>query len=953
MAKKSKKSKKLRKKQKSKLLNLTDAQRIEKARQFLSDNNAREAISILKTIPQNSPHIQDVNGLLFQSYMLREQQLLRKGMKVEADSILEQAFNYLPDFSVISEDVLLTYMTKTSLPAAADALLSFLHKKRASKQAEQLLADRIAMTGQWQLLDAFDDNHLLKKDQEIINTALPYMHKGQWEEALKALKPLSRQSPYSNFKLLCRGMVAFYAENDSEMIQSFNRIPAFFSMKPTIQELKVIASPMESFRKKGHAISKIDYLWDGAVHIDRQIGRLIPAVDKDNRSEVISIIQSVSKALYPKQPEWAQLYILLLLMSQRRIQHDDPYLIESIAEELLNKKQHQLFKTKKDYKYSKWPFLSAARYLDCLPTEFRDKKSQNIAKAMILLQTARRWFEDRMELNSRGLNYLTQELNLDYDSNEDLLSELVSKALKLDPHNRTGYEFLMQIPRKSRKTKNVIEKHLLIMLDLFKNDPAPCLELATLFYEKHAYRKAETILEEAMKRAPHDNRVIERHVISLLISAATNFKRHKMHLVERDMERASEIDCKSMLPYLIERSILYGTAFDNDVNLLELIHEKTASLSTVDIFKIKALLYIEKNQNSKLMKKLLADLKKEFLTLSGNEILSVLAPLPKAVMPLYEKLDIITWLFEQDMKNVFPLLDDFEILLLFDIILSPQTTRIILKEIRKRLKNAKPDRALMLEFYQVTIWHLENKEWNPDLFYNLLEQAKGTVRDELQALSRRLAKHAAGSLKRALESLEFHLIAMPFPHFLGEHMEKRDFDNDDYIDGYDDEPITIENLHDDDDDYDDDDYGANSMEDMMKSAFKKAVMNQFGDYLDDDFFDDFDDDFDDDDFDDDEMSDEAALAYELNRIEDKLVFIERTNKADPHLLDQIIGHFEKVIDYMKIRGEPKYIVLEARKFFMKDAALKSTFKRMAKVMNDNNYKDMSQEAKLLLFKKRR
>ena len=937
MAKKNKKSKKLRKKKQSKLLNLTEAQRIEKARQKLTENNAREAISILKTISKNNPLNQEVNDLFFQSYLLREKQLSCKGMRVEAEAIFSTALDYLPDFSIISEEHLLYYMTKTSLPIAADAYLSFLQKKRSSKNAELFLADRICMSGQWKLLSNFDDNHLFRKDQKIIETARNYMVNAQWDEAFNTLKPLSRKSPYSVYKLFCRGMVAFYEENDSEMIQYFERIPEYFSLYPIIQELKVIASPLESFKRKGYAISKIDFLWDGAAHIDRQITQLISAEEKGQADNVISMIQSIAKTLYPKEPEWATLYILLLLNSKSKMNQDDDYFIEDIAEEILSEKQFLLFKTKVDYKHSKWPFLSAARYIDCLSTEFFDKKSQDIAKAMILLQTAWRWHENHAGLSGKGLNVLTEQLNIDHKTNEDLLIELVSKALSLDPENRKGYELLMEIPRTKRRSKNIIENHLLIMLDLFKNDPLPCLELSTIYYEKNAFRKAEVILEEAMNRAPHDNRVIEQHVVSLLISASRNFERNNLSLATRDMERASQIECKVMNPYLIERTILYKTDH-SETNLLECINKYTASLSIVDRFRVKTLLCFEK-LNRHITKKLINNLTKELLTLSGKEILLVLAPLPKAVIPLYQNTDIY-YLFDKNIKDVFHLLDDYEIVLLFDIILSPQTASMILKEIRKRLRNAEPDRALILSFYQVTIWHLENKECNPDMFYKLLDKAKGPVKEELQAISRKMAKHAAGTLKRALETFEFHLISTPFPNLFAEDMEPDD-PEDSYADSCDDDDVSLEYLHEDiyDDDDDDDEYFENDISDMMMDVFKKAMMDQFGGMMEDVE--------DEDDFN--LFGAASSLGRELFLLDHKLTFAERKKQPSQELLDEIVRHLEAVIDAMDVRGDPKYLVLEAKQFFMKDPEFQYIFKRLAKLLDKHNVKNISKEAKLILF----
>ncbi len=85
-----------------------------------------------------------------------------------------------------------------------------------------------------------------------------------------------------------------------------------------------------------------------------------------------------------------------------------------------------------------------------------------------------------------------------------------------------------------------MEAGLKRMMTAFPEDPYPCLELATLHHQKAAYRKAEQILLEAKRRAPHDDRVVDRHVLALLISSEKRLKKGKMQLAAQDPEGAQE-----------------------------------------------------------------------------------------------------------------------------------------------------------------------------------------------------------------------------------------------------------------------------------------------------------------------------------------------------------------------------------------------------------------------------
>jgi len=920
MAKKSKKSRKLRKNKQSKLLNMTDAQRIESACEKLKNNNARDAISILKMVNKETT---DVSDLLFNAYMMRESQLKSKGMHIEAQAILEQAFEYLPDFSTITEDSLCIYIKKSTINAAVDAYYSYLKKQKISKKAQFLLIDRIMMTGSWQLLDIFDKSDLMLKDLSLMQNVRQMMVDGKWEDAYQAMKSLPRISPYAEYKLFCRGMVAFYAENESDMRQAFSRISKDFSLYPTIKELLVIASPMESLKKKGHSIGKTEHLWDGPVHLDRQIAQMIAAADEYKKRDLQTLVNSVAKTLYPDKPDWAAFHILMLLLLRQIVQQEPINIITDVASIILNKAMYRLFSTKYKYQYGKHPFLNAARYLDCLSSEYKRSESQSLAKAMILFQTARRWFKNKDRLFSTGLKYLSKELDLTYSNNEELLISLVCKGLSFDPINRKGYELLVELPRTGRMSKNIVEEYLLIMQDKMENDPVPCLELADLYYEKNAFRKAETVLKEAMKRAPHDNRVIERHVIALLISADKNFSRNKMHLAEPDILKARQINCKSLLPYVLERTILYDL-IDKTDKLKDVTESHIQLLNVAEAIRCMSLLYLEKDRLPRSMKvqfiEMLDSMKEKILTLTGSEILFIFRPIPKKLQPIF-KIPAILSLYEKLIPKIFKCMDDTEVIALFDIILSPVTSKIILKEISRRFHAAQPDRQLLLSFYQIAIWHLDDRKKNPDMFINIVDQAKGPVLEEMRELSKRLAQHASGSLKRALESLDFSLMGMPMPHF---NNSSDGFDYD-YDDGEDDEEITLKNLHDseledeydDDDDFDDifdfgdddDDLGFlgfnNMIEDMILETLEARI---------------------------DPVRDVRMLKNLIDRIE---------KMPKPYLIEEAVDIFEDILDMIGFFEMPTELIPKAHSAMEKYPGMKNIMKRLAKIINRHHVKEIT------------
>jgi len=932
MAKKSKKSRKLRKNKQSKLMNMSDSQRIEMARQKLTNNNARDAISLLKTFKAVDNN--DIKELLFQAYMLRESQLKSKGMHIEAQAILEQAFEYLPDFSMISEDCLCLYLKKTSMKAAVDAYYSYNQKQKQSKLAQYILVDRIVTTGQWQLLDIFDKNDLIVRDLNLIQGARQLMVDAKWEEAYQAMKSLPRVSPYAEYKLFCRGMVAFYAGDDSGMLQAFNRISENFLLNPLIQELKIIASPMESLKKKGYSISKTDYLWDGPVFLDRQIGQMISAADKYNQKELQALVLSVAKSLYPDKPDWAAFHILMLILGRQIVHQESTEFVFDVASCVLKKDLFQLFSTKFKYQYGKNPFLNAARYFDCLSTEYKRPESQAIAKSLILFHTARRWFKNKDHLFSKGLKYLSKELDLTYTNNEELLIAIVCKGLSYDPLNKKGYEFLTELPRTGRMSKNLVEQYLLIMHDKMENDPLPCLELADLYYEKNAFRKAETVLNEAMKRAPHDNRVIERHVISLLVSADKNFSRDKMHLAEPDIQKARQIECKSLLPYVVERAILYDL-YNKPDQLKEVTERHIKSLTIAETIRCMSLLYLEQDRlvrpDQRLFKEMLESIHEKILTLTGAEILLILRPIPKKMQTVF-KVPTIVSLYDKLVLKIFKCLDDTEIIAFFDILLSPSKSSIINKEIKRRFHAATPDRKLLLSFYQVALWHLDNKKDNPSMFRAIIDQAKGPVLEELRALSKRLAQHAAGNLKRSLESFDFSLMDIPFPNFMGNKNSENEFDFD-YDDGKDDEEITKKNLHDPDldEDYDDDNDDFD-----IDDFFDEDEMDMFGfdSSLEDMLLE--------------AIEDRIDPVHDVKYLKKQLDKIENTGMPKKSLIAKAVEIFEDILDVMDFFEMPKELLPKAHSALVSYPGMKDNMKRLANIVKKYQFTIHDQQTRRFL-----
>lgn len=91
-------------------------------------------------------------------------------------------------------------------------------------------------------------------------------------------------------------------------------------------------------------------------------------------------------------------------------------------------------------------------------------------------------------------------------SSADIPVAMAVKALTLDPDDRDGYLLLGKLPRRSKEDRKKVEGAFLGMMAVFPEDPFLCLELASVYYESQAFRKAEnerTQITLMDPRAPH------------------------------------------------------------------------------------------------------------------------------------------------------------------------------------------------------------------------------------------------------------------------------------------------------------------------------------------------------------------------------------------------------------------------------------------------------------------
>lgn len=926
MGKKKTKKKKAQKAQKNvqkQLHHLTEKQLLLQGEQSLGAGKARDAISTLKFAAKQHGQSDEIGTLLFRAYLMRAGELRKKNMIVEADTVKKQAREYMPGADQMTESDLLAFISISSDEEAFDFYRGYTKINNSSRATEQFLANRLLESSQWDILDNLDESLPIRRDAAPVSDAVPLMNEGKWEDALNALMSVSRTSPFAPVRMFCRVMVCFYREEDREMHRAISMLPENFPLIHVAENLKHTVGNGNPGPEK--TMRRLQCLWDGQINMEDDMRDILDHLEHRRFARAETSIADISEVIYPRDSDDARVFILEIIWNmvvQYKIGEYDFY---RMVRNLLPGDRAELLATKTRLLSFRAPFSHAGQYISILDREFPDPETRDTAHALILLYTARGILrhETEAEKDIKGLGKYRKLLGIPRENTDTLLIDMTTEVLRLDPLNREGYVFLAERPRASRAAKKSVEASLTVMIDRFPDDPWPCLELATLLYEKNAFRKAENILSEAMRRAPYDNRVIDRHVLALLISAEKNIRRKKFHLVAKDIERAEQFDSKKTAPFIAEKRIIFSLLNDQkDVRLSEkaeaeaendetgqmqlfagpgdldkIVEKELAPLSLPDRLRILAILISDISSHSlnerksviKSLEKLFGKCLKKMGELSSAELLKILSPLEKEFSSLLPSRDVAPIFFRKD-KNILRHADDSEVIPLYDLIFESHWFSLIEKDIRRRMgkeTETEPEPWLLLEFYLVTILHLRGEVREPDLFEDIIEDARGPILKEIKTASRRLASHASGVLKRALEIFDFDILDddMFFPS------RPDAFDDEDDFDFFPPFP-------------DDEDMRQGTLEKFVGKLL--VLMEDMGGVIPDDI--------------------------------------------DHDIVEELIGSFETFVEETGLRGAPSTILDELGKMLRSDPGMKNEFEMLAQLVDKVNAgTKLSKEARIVLF----
>ena len=775
-----KRSRRARKKERQKKRHTPPRHLLEQGRQLLLEGDGRGALDAFRQAQHGDPKLAGLPLQLFCAYVSRARQLTAKGLVKEAAAMDELAAAQRTAIASqeLTEEDLVHYIDYLDGVEAFQVYADFLRVHGPISRVERKLADLLVVHRCWEALTVLEADHPLRRDAGVVQQAVGEMDAGLWEQSGALLQEIARRSPFAPWRLFCKAMVCFGAEDDRDLQQALDLLPEDFLLAHTVDEWRRVgaaeagdgrsAVPVQVSRALGTEVGTIAQLAD----------QLRQAIWKRRLRDVERLLPRLAEALYPEDPmhsRTALLQIIGLAASQIDLSMQA---VHDLVRRLLPPERiagvtAQIGLLIQQINPGAWNVEPAAIYLEQLHLEFPDARAQALARGRILESLARAGHHAGMPayaLHPHTLETLGRLIGEPLDDPEMFLAELMMASLGADPDYREGYHFLLELLRDHPANKPRIEKILSAMASRFPDDAQPCLELATFYYSKNAYRKAEAALTEAGKRSPHDERILDLQAIGYLKAADQSRKRGRFQRAAEDLQAARDLNRLLVEPLLRVKSLMLDLVSTGSA---EIIEPRLDALAPGEQLRTLAVLLcdLEENSNIKNVRAELADELKHILRrkmelsehLGTGEVIELLSPLQRDFGVLFNDLQVAPVL-DDYWSQLMARLDGDDLIALFDILLDCGERAVVRGEIDRRLQGfVKAERDPLLLFYLAVIRHQEGRDYDSRRFREILDVVDATQQERLRAAAVRLALHTHGPLREALQHFEFEMLDMPLP----------------------------------------------------------------------------------------------------------------------------------------------------------------------------------------------
>ncbi len=760
----------------------TDADVIREARRLFHRNDARATLAVLKRLPAGKNESLDSALLRFCAFTRRAREFDRQGQKREATLMRSRAAEHHGAVRAdhLGEEDLHLYLKHLEGSDAIAAYAASGQSGASNSDIERCLADQLVIHRCWDALAALDENTALKRDADDVIGSVEAMDRGDWHSCTEKLRRLPPQSPYRAWSLFC-GAMSSYSEGDNRALAGFlDELPDDFVLADTLAELRRVSG--RGSGREGSARVQAA-LGTDSITISRLGRDLCDLLKRNGRPRtIIDLSNRLARALCPDDPVPALVDLITIAGIAAAQEHISPHTVSELAQRTLPPKRVLGVLARVDHALQQaeliaWNPAPAEILLSRLPTEFPFQTDHDLVRARVfdtLARTGRR--SRRIYFLSPSMKKTVSKL-LGHQPNEglSLCADLMESSLAADPDNRDGYRFLIDLPgwgneEKARK-RNVLER----MAAQFPEDAEPHVELTRLHFSSNAYRRAETSLGEARRRAPYDERILDMQATGFLNSSDRSRNRGRFELADRDIDRAAALNRSGLADIIAAKRILLEiVSSSGDAVAITAPHiERLAPSGQIRML---VLLIHDLDENSHLrtvlpemaagLRRMLAAKAAVIDGLDASEAAGLITPLARDLRVLYKSLNIAP-ILRHCWPAILIRLDGDQLLGAFDTLLEcDNVSPVVRSEITRRLTRAdEGERNRPLLLYLAVIRYQSGDDWNSKRFREALDGASPSERETLRGCAARMARQASGRLREALLSFNFDGLEYTDPDF--------------------------------------------------------------------------------------------------------------------------------------------------------------------------------------------
>ena len=760
---------------------------LDSARESLAREDGREALDALRQARHAEGASEALAVLSFCASIQRARQLADKGMVKEADAMRARAAQHraaIPTPPSLTAADLVRFVRHLDDVEGVRLYASHLRAGGPpAHDAERALADQLMAGRSWDCLEALDPDHPLRRDAGEVAPSVEAMDAGDWERAASLLTGISRRSPFAPWRWFCKAMVRFVAGDDRGLLRSIERLPSDFILARTVAEWKTLCAaesavegaPARAAAKAGERASAVrTALGTEGGEVASLVDAFRSAIAKGRTRDIERTLVRLADALYPDDPLLARMDLLQIVNLAGLRYRLPASAITELPLRLLPAGRVAGLAARFDLVCQRvlsghWDPAPAVAYLGRLRTEFPRARDRALARGRVLESLARTGYErvDPDFLPTEMYDALEALLERPIEDPETLFADLMIASLAADPDHREGYRFLLELLRMRRGAKPRLRSILEDMAARFPEDPDPWLELATLHYSRNAYRQGEGALAEARERAPHDERILDLQAVGFLKSADQSRRKGRFALAAQDLERA-DARTRPLLEIVlpVKRLLLdLVSGSDGARGVREVVDSRLAHLPPATQLRTLAVLRkdLEANRHLRNFPPGLGEAVAELLAakaplaegLDPGLVVELLAPLPDTFLVLWDDSRVAPFL-----SPYWPALmgrtDGDRLLAVFDLLLDCEGRAAVRGEIDRRLQGVERSRRdPLLLFYLAVIRHQEGLDRGLRRLLEIVEAASPTELERLRAAAARLARHAHGGLRRALQEFDF------------------------------------------------------------------------------------------------------------------------------------------------------------------------------------------------------